>query len=255
MLRAYFDASTRTNGTFCVAGYAFRRVQLRQFNREWSRLFGGYGGSHMRELTSRTGRFEGIDNGEQDRLLRGAVAIINAQIAFGVVMSCSLPEIQSLLPTWIKGFEHAYPVCCHLAMTRLGLSVSATTDERIAYYFETGDQYSGSARAFMSRVEDTPELKQSYQHFSHEFIPKGEAAALEAADLLAWEWAKFRDETLERRIRPMRRSLIELLGPDGEFKGDQYSGHHIGGQALRDFCAKVYQLGLLQLEEEGRLPS
>ena len=103
----------------------------------------------------------------------------------------------------------------------------------------------------MDRVNGTPELKESYQHASHRFIRKRAALALQAADFLAWEWAKFRDQTLEQRVRPMRRSLIALLGPDGQFKGHQYTGNHITGLALKRFCGQVHQLGLMQLEEES----
>jgi hypothetical protein len=66
-----------------------------------------------------------------------------------------------------------------------------------------------------------------------------------AADMLAWEWAKFEDETLALGLRPMRKSLHALV--DSSLK--QYCGMHITGPVLVNFMYKVTKLGLLQRRE------
>jgi hypothetical protein len=251
VLKAYFDASKRESGTFCVAGYAFTSSQVKKFDREWWALFGGYGGCHMTDLANKRGAFEGISEKEASRLVRGAIAIIKRRAAYGAVISCELPEIDRLLPKWIIGFQHAYPVCCHLAMTAMGNFIADKRGDSISYFFESGDLYSGVAHWFMGRTEDVPELKESYRHYSHTFIGKDDALALQAADVLAWEWTKFRDETLNRRVRKMRKSLIVLMADDkGDFNEKQYTGIHATGDPLRKFCRQVHELGLLQREED-----
>jgi hypothetical protein len=249
-LYAYFDASARPNGMFCVAGYAFTRPQIRRFDRDWKALFGVYGGCHMRELATRNGRFKGISDDDLERLMRGAVGIIKRHASFGVVISCVLDEIHPLLPKWIRGFEHAYPVCCHLAMSRLAmLLIDSDRSESIAYFFESGDDYTGSARGFMRRTEDTPQLKESYRHTSHAFVDKSEALALQAADFLAWDWAKYMDETITHKKRPMRLSLMHLMSANGDFD-PRYAGIHATGHER--FCREVTELGLMQRREEQR---
>jgi hypothetical protein len=254
VLHAFFDASRRESGTFCVAGYAFAREQVKAFDKEWWKVFGKYGGCHMKELAHRVGRFKGIEKAESDRLIKAAIKIITSRISFGVAVSCELPEIDVLLPKWMQGFEHAYPVCCHLAMTVLGHQViESGHDDEIAYFFETGDQYSGAAHRFMARTDDVLELKQSFRHRSHTFVDKGDALPLQAADVLAWEWTKYRDETVNRRIRKMRRSLAALLSVNREYDSIRYRVAHLTGEPLRSYAAKVTALGLLQVEENAAM--
>jgi hypothetical protein len=64
--------------------------------------------------------------------------------------------------------------------------------------------------------------------------------------MLAWEWAKFRDETLEQQRRPIRKSLLSLFASNPK----RYSGSHVTGEPLARFMMKIRELGLLQLQEE-----
>lgn len=234
VLKAYFDASTRNSGLFCVAGYAFEKDQVKKFDREWWKIFGAYGGCHMKELAHSQGRFSGITNIQAGELQKQAVKVIKARVSFGVVISCNLNEIHEILPTWIDGFQHAYPVCCNVAMTGLGMKLDESgRNDEVAYFFESGDDFSAAAHRFMSRTDDTPVLKKSYHHSSHTFISKEKALALQAADMLAWEWAKYMDETRETRVRPMRKSLAALMGTNGEFD-QRYKGTHLTGEPLRN---------------------
>src|SRR4051794_8444734 len=100
VFEAYFDESERKSGLFSVAGYAFTKVQAKAFNRQWSALFGS-AGCHMKELTARRGRFDGITSGQADTYIRGAVQIINRRAAYGVAVSCHLAEMKALLPRFV----------------------------------------------------------------------------------------------------------------------------------------------------------
>lgn len=254
LLNAYFDASARKPGTFCVAGYVFAKPQVKKFDRQWWALFGIYGGTHMKELAGGYGRFKGVDAPTRGALLIDAVQIIRQRISFGVAVSCDLNEINSLLPTWMQGFEHAYPVCCHIAMTALGMKVkdSGHSDD-IAYFFEDGDDYSASAHKFMDRASHIPELRESYCYGSSTFICKRKALALQAADILAWEWAKYMDETVGRRNqplrRPMRKSLAALVRDGNDYDSKHYQVSHITGIPLRRYLKSVTELGLMEIEE------
>lgn len=78
----------------------------------------------------------------------------------------------------------------------------------VAYFFEAGHDYEGEARRFLANAaQNGGALKDYYRHRSDTFAPKTNALPLQAADMLAWEWAKCQDETIEQRIRPVRRSL------------------------------------------------
>lgn len=88
--------------------------------------------------------------------------------------------------------------------------------DRATYIFEAGHPNEGVARDFIRRVIQNPDVKESYRHSGDAFLPKADAVPLQAADMLAWEWAKFRDETLEQGIRPIRKSLRALFEGTGQ---------------------------------------
>ncbi len=248
MLEAYFDESERKTGVFCVAGYVFAPSQAKKFSKEWASLFNGYaGGCHMVDLAQRTGAFKGILPAEQQRLIVEAVKIINKRVSHGVAVSCNIDEVNHLSPKWIRGFGHAYPVLCHLAMTEVGMFLRRTNNaNRVIYIFEAGHPSEAEARDFVHNALRSPVAKESYRHAGDAFLPKSDAVPLQAADMFAWEWAKFRDETLEQNIRPIRKSLVALFEPHIK----RYSGHHISGESLAKWMGEVHRLGLEQLQEE-----
>ena len=201
MLEAYFDESERESGVFCVAGYAFAPHQARKFSKEWRGLF-GQKTFHMVDLAALRGEFEGLKRKEANRLLIEAIKIINKRISFGVAVSCHLKEVAALSPTWIRGFGHAYPICCHLSMWAVGDWLRRSRNEdRVAYFFESGHPREFEAREFIKSASHSDELKDYYHHDSDTFIGKHKAPPLGSADLLAWEWAKCQDETIDRQLR------------------------------------------------------
>jgi hypothetical protein len=248
VLQGYFDESERAEGIFCVAGYIFASRQAKKFIKDWSQLFGAYpGGLHMRDLTQCTRSFAGIGRQDQKYLITEAARIIKRRITAGFAVSCNVKEVQAVGPRWIKGFGNAYPLCCHLCMIAVGkfLEESGSVD-RVTYIFESGHPRETEARAFLYNAVLDPLAKESYRHHGDAFLPKSDAVPLQAADMLAWEWAKFRDETLERGIRPMRKSLLALFQHDPK----RYSVNHVTGERLKRFLTQIRDLGLLQLEEE-----
>jgi hypothetical protein len=256
MLRAYFDESERSGGIFAVAGFAFRKAQAKRCAHEWTRLFEQYGGCHMTDLQAREQQFKGISDDEAARLIREAVVIIHNRADYGIAVSCDVREMNAILPKWVQGFEGAYPVCCHMAMTLLGQLVRDNEpNERIAYVFEDGHRHEGAARRFMANAMEVPQLKESYQHFSDSFASKKDVIPLQTADVFAWEFAKCWDETIQQHKRKMRKSLIAILtqGKPGvsDFDSKRFKFSHLTGLPLRGFIKQVEQLGLLQLAEDA----
>lgn len=250
MLQTFLDESQRESGTFCVAGYTFAPPQARKFVKEWSRLFSSTT-FHMVDLVAGRKQFKDMQRQERDRLLKEAIVIIKRRISIGVAMSCNVHEMRQLSPRWIRGFGDAYPVCCYMSMAALGDKIrKSNSHERVTYIFEAGHTFEAEANDFVRNAIRSPELRERFRYHGHAFLPKSDAVPLQAADLFAWEWAKFRDETVEREIRPARLSLRALLGDDPK---KQYCGYHVTGTPLTRYMQKIHDLGLLQLREEREM--
>jgi hypothetical protein len=257
ILEAYFDESERAGGIFCVAGFVFTPWSARKFHNEWRAVVGGFWPLHMVDLVAGRGAFKGIDQRERDRLIRAAIALIGSRISFGVSISCQIAEVHAVAPRWIEGFGHAYTVLCHLAMGSVGNwarqhAPPGRSSDSVAYIFEAGHGAQGEAQRFMSRVADDPgaaEIYDYYRYSSHAFEPKPSLGALQAADLFAWECAKFYDETVEQDLRPMRGSLRAPLTR----KTHRFQLTHITGEPLRRYMDQFRKMGLSQLRESGLL--
>jgi hypothetical protein len=247
VLEAYFDESAQ-DGVFSVAGFAFAKPQVKKFSKEWSKLFHPYGFCHMTDLHARQEQFEGIDDDEASRLCTEAINIINERTTFGVAVGCNLSEIDDFLPKHIDGCGDAYTFCCHVAMRTLGTLVRESGfDDRIAYVFESGHKYAAEAHRFMGFAELVPALKAAYRHHSHAFVPKAGAVPLQAADIFAWEYARYWNLTVSQQKIKMRRSFASLLSSGRktiEFN-KRYKINFFTGPPLRRILQEVADLGVL----------
>jgi uncharacterized protein DUF3800 len=248
LIQAYFDESERPDGLFCVAGYAFASEQARKFNKEWDALFGAYGGLHMKEFAHGRKHFAETTPEQRDFMMREAVKIINSRMTVGVAVSCRLHEMREYSPAFIKGFGSAYSVCCHWVMNSVCMALDkAGIKEPIAYVFEAGHPHEKEARHFVRKMNELPEIKAFYRHHSDSFLPKNDAVPLQAADLLAYEWLKFKDETLDKDKRKIRANLLALF----QHAPGRYLIAHVEGETLRKGMERYRNIGYEQVAEQA----
>jgi hypothetical protein len=258
VLTAYLDESGRevTDGdrradVFAVAGYIFTSRQARDFKREWKPFFSKYGGCHMKELVHRVGAFKGIEPEERDRLVKGAVRIIRNHALAGVVTSCWVQEVEAHSPDFIRGFSNAYSILCHMALSTVGYwaRLNAYANAPIAFFIENGQEHRAEADDLISlAIRHDSELRRAYQYRSHTFADRKDVIALQAADVLAWEWTKFVSETAVVKKRPMRRSFGHLV----HGRLDKYRFQHFSGEKFIKYLGQVRKLGLSQLRDDAR---
>jgi hypothetical protein len=264
LLVAYFDASKRDGGTFCVAGFAFGSDRAKKATADWKRLWGDTQ-CHMTDLSASPpqGDFKGWTNDQAKERIESAIPIITRTASFGVAVSCDVTELSRVAPTTadpesrviLGGFRLPYAFCCHAAMSALA---KLATNADIAYFFETGDDYQGESQAFMGWINSHPRVaKRLYGLRSHTPLGKADARLFETADILAWEWAKHverdsRGHPLDKNgVTRMRGSLKALLG-DKLIKSRETNiispirrGWHITGMPLERFYRRVSELELL----------
>jgi Protein of unknown function (DUF3800) len=247
VLEAYIDESGREQQSqvFGVSGYAFYPGMAAKFVDAWEPLWGGRS-FHMKDFIALQGVFKGMKREEQSRLIVEAVKVINSHIRFGVCISCYLDEVRELAPRWIRGFGHAYSICAHLVLCQMG--EIARKGENISYIFEDGHPDCGEADDFISGARRSYAYRKLYHYRSHAFVLKSDAVPLQAADMLAWEWTKFKDETLDKGMRDLRKSLRALF----EAHPKQYKVAHITGVPLRKYFAQWDEIGREEIREAER---
>ncbi len=243
MLKAYFDESQRPDGTFCVAGFVFTKGQAARFQSEWKEMLTCGRIFHMVEVVHRNRQFKHLRGREaSQRLQDQAVEIIAKYAQFGVAVACNLTEIEPYLPK-VRGFNRAYPLCAHFCLAAVGahLDKDKRTDV-VSYLFEQGNEGpQGDADALMHLVRRDATLRRAYHYHSHAFVGKQDSTVLQAADLLAWEYGRFKGEHLDSGKEPSRPEFRNLImGKRIKFKAQHLTPR---SRILREYFAQIQAYG------------
>lgn len=211
-LYAFFDESERQNGVFVVAGVLFDQTAALQFDYEWRALHGARLPFHMADLVGGRRIYKGLPQAERDNLLKLSVALINRHRALSVAVVCKTQDMEDAAPEWAKELSHAYTMCAHFCLALTSQWLDERKDKRpVTYYIEAGHKHEGAANRLFNSARRFDNFKTLYQYGDHDFIGKQDATPLHAADLWAWEFAKYYDETHLQRTRVMRGSTIALM--------------------------------------------
>ena len=236
MLEAYFDESERDSGAFAVAGYGFAPEQARAFDREWREMLGPISAFHMTDVCARKREFKHFTRSDSDSLIARAVEIVTKYISVAVAFSCNRTEFEAGAVD-LRGIREPYSYLCHLCMQEIGNWMRDVGDDGgVAYVFEAGHQFSGEASDLMQLAAGFQEIGTLYCYNSHSFKSKNDSTPLHAADLLAWEWTKYRDETVDRTIRDTRKSLGAL------WDTSKYRVRHLTGEKLQMLYEPMRQM-------------
>jgi uncharacterized protein DUF3800 len=250
VFEAFFDESKRPGGIFCVAGFVFVASQSKTFSREWLRFVGPYWPFHMVEFVrrkdkiNRKAKFADMTDEEHLAFLRGAIELIKRRMTVAISISCNAGDVKRLSPGF-RGFRDAYSVCCYLCMSLLADWIkSRGLDDRVAYVFEQGSRFKGEADFLVGMAGKHPVTREQFRYESHAFVNKESSSQVQAADLYAWELAKFLDDTVTQRKRSPRKSLKALVGKYPM----KFEGRHLEERAFRKYFEELRALGLKSKE-------
>src|SRR5262249_41961822 len=103
-----------------------------------------------------------------------------------------------------------YSFCTHAIMT----GVSSWIDrnpyiKRMTYFFEEGHRSQSEANSIMQMMFRHEQVRYSHRYSAHAFVEKTALPAIQAADLLAWQW--YTDKRHEMEGKPMRKDCASLL--------------------------------------------
>ncbi len=249
-VKAYFDESDRSNAggcdIFAVAGVVFTRKAVDRFIYKWRKMLGPVNCFHMADLAARQGEFKGLSEVEAGTLLKEAVAILNRYRLAVVACSCRVSDFEALKRVRFRGFDSPYAICAESCMIQLGSWLNSQKNSpEVAYFFEAGHRHASDAQWLLARISEHEVIERAYRYRSYKFLKKEDAVPLQTADLVAWEYAKFQDETAHRSERKARASYVALEGADK----DSFLVRHRDKAALQELM-DVIQLAA-EIPEPG----
>jgi hypothetical protein len=81
--------------------------------------------------------------------------------------------------------------------------------DKMAYFFEAGHESRTEADHIIKVLFSEERVRKDYRYSGHAFVLKEQTPAVQAADLLAWQW--FTDKRHQVEGRPRRKDCISLL--------------------------------------------
>jgi hypothetical protein len=155
--------------------------------------------------------FASLTRQQRIKIATALIGIVKRHAAHGFAVSVDVEAYREMMPTW-GPTNSAYAFCARCVIDEMGRWFFKTGFRgKSAYFFEAGHASRSEAEKVVSAVLTNPLSKVNDVHYgyvAHSFILKQESAAVQAADLLAWQWATH----VKRQIagRPPRKDFESL---------------------------------------------
>ena len=195
-VEAYFDESGSHQGSpvLCVAGYAMEAVQARLLEQEWRSLLQLFSLPYFRmsECAQGTRAFRPLTMPQRIEVATRAIGIIKRRARRGFAITLDEPEYVRLFgdPESLEALGDAYTWCLRTCLTAIAdWCKDNASIEGVSYVFEAGHASQLLADRVLTETNAVSITRQNRRYLSHSFVGKKDACGLQAADLLAWQWA------------------------------------------------------------------
>jgi hypothetical protein len=215
IVHAFFDESGShgDSAVLCVAGYAFAKREARLLAKEWAAALRQYKLPffHMVDCAHGNRNFASLTRQQRIKVATSLIGIVKRRAAHGFAVSVDLAAYRELMPPW-GPTKSPYAFCARCVIDEMGRWFFKTGFKgKSAYFFEAGHESRSEAEKVVSAVLTNPLNKASKIHYgyvAHSFILKQESPAVQAADLLAWQWTT--DVKHQMTGRPRRKDFESL---------------------------------------------
>jgi hypothetical protein len=215
--QAYFDESGSHDGSaiLCVAGYIFRKSEAIKLGHEWRKVlrWKKLPYFHMVECAHGSGPFANLTMAERIVVQTKLIEAIKKYAIQGLAITVNPVEYATFharLPLVPDFYENPYAFCSQVVMGGVSVFIERNPYVRsMAYFFEAGHKSAYQAHEIMEGMLKLPNAKEQFRYAGHAFVEKQKSPAIQAADLLAWQW--YTDKRHELEGRPRRKDCASLL--------------------------------------------
>jgi hypothetical protein len=215
--QAFFDESASHDGApiLCIAGLIFKKSEAIKLGHEWSKVlrWKKLPYFHMVECAHGNGVFAKLSKDERSEVAKRMIDIIKARAVQIVAVTIDKRDFKSVMAenaSAAKAYPTPYSFVSHTVMAGVRAWIYANPRVgRMHYVFEDGHDSAPQARRAMGDIFKVPEKREQYRYAGFSFVPKRDSYAVQAADLVAWQWYKDKKNLVEGR--PRRKDCESLL--------------------------------------------
>lgn len=241
LVEAYFDESGSHEGskTLCVAGYLFEKGQVTRLSEEWAAVLDKYQLPYFRmvDCAHGNGPFANLSRQQRIQVEANMIGILKRRAGMGFAESVDVAAYYDVVPPELRVAGSPYSFCVRNILDAIGGFFHFHKFRgKSAYFFEAGHESRAEADRVIEALFINPLIERVYKHgyVSHSFVLKREAPAVQAADLLAWQWAT--DVRHEAENRPRRKDFESLMQCG-------FRGHHFTRENLPKYVATLRRFG------------
>ena len=206
MFEGYFDESgsfEEEPNIFCISGYFMPTDAARQMDAEWRKVLGEHGLPFFHMVDCAHGSppyYSKMTKEERIEIQSKLIGLIKKHTVIGF---SALTYAESFTET--PNTPDEYTACADMCVTSLYsfLDMNRTKGGEIAYFFENGHSKKNSAYGHL------PEKLKRYSA-SMTFADKDKVPLLQAADILAWQSAKYVKDRMSGKRAP-RKDFMSLM--------------------------------------------
>lgn len=251
IVHAFFDESGSHAGSpvLCVAGYAFQKRAARLLARDWSTVLKKHRLPffHMVDCAHGNKGFASLTKQQRIEVATSLIQIIKRYAAHGFAVSVDVEAYKEVMPSWAPT-NSPYAFCARCVIDEMGRwFVKSSFRGKSSYFFEAGHESRSEAEKVVGAVLTNPLSKVTGVHYgyvAHTFISKEESAAVQAADLLAWQWTT--DIKHQIAGRPRRKDFESLLQAP-------FSGAHFSRERLLHYIQLLEEFGVSSDHESSTM--
>lgn len=207
LYEAYFDESGNLDadgGILCIAGYVLASESAKEMEAKWKTILDRYEIPyfHMVDCVPKPGAgvFYGMPVERRIELVKELIALIKKHCLHGISFFITRDNFK---PDKEKDKDPYSEVAEMCALAIEAIVEGFDSNPKIAYFFEAG--HSSEGRAYNRLAKFAAKSGASVS-----FARKGDAHLLEAADLLAWQSAKYLKDALSKKRAP-RKDFLSLM--------------------------------------------
>jgi hypothetical protein len=161
------------------------------------------------------GVFQKLEKDERAEVAKRMIDIIKARAIQIIAVTIDKQDFKSVMadrPGAARAYPTPYSFISHTAMSAVRAWIYANPRVGLMHYvFEDGHDSAAQTRRAMGNIFRVPEKREQYRYGGFSFVPKRHSYAVQAADLVAWQW--YKDKKNQMEGRPRRKdceSLFEL---------------------------------------------
>lgn len=207
--QVFFDESASHDGApfLCLAGLIFEKEQAIKLSRQWRKIleWRRLPYFHMVDCAHGNWPFDHLTKDERIDVARRMIEIIKRRAVQGLAVTIDNADFASVMaefPVAARHYKTAYAFCSHTILSGVQSWIFKNQKvQEMAYFFEDGHGSKSQTDAIMGNLFANPEKRQQYRYAGRGFVPKEKSCAVQAADLLAWQWYTDRRHQIEGKPR------------------------------------------------------